>query len=135
MEAIAVLLSIARLPPGHDPGACYGVATAAQQRWHLAIRHFGLFGGPLAAANDWRTSEPTNDTCARPSGRDDAAGARPGHGDHGGHGRPRRSRPVTAGHGGHGRPRPSVSDAGSRPRRHEPGAHGTGQGAHGAVRT
>ena len=27
MEAIADLLSIARLPPGHDPGAGYGVAT------------------------------------------------------------------------------------------------------------
>ena len=25
---------------------------AAWQRWHLAIRHFGLFGGPVAAAND-----------------------------------------------------------------------------------
>ena len=46
------LLSIARLPPGHDPGAGYGVATAARQRWHVAIRHFGLFCGPLAAAND-----------------------------------------------------------------------------------
>ena len=52
MEAIADLLSIALLPPGHDPGAGCGVATAARQRWHLAIRHFGLFGGPLAAAND-----------------------------------------------------------------------------------
>ena len=29
VEAIAVLLSIARLPPGHDPGADCGVATAA----------------------------------------------------------------------------------------------------------
>ena len=61
--------------------------------------------------------------------------------DHGDHCRPRRSRPVmavtavTAGHRGHSRPRPNVSDAGSRPRRHEPAAHGTGQGAHGAVRT
>ena len=45
--AVADLLSIARLPPGHDPGAGYGVATAARQRWHLAIRHFGLFGGPV----------------------------------------------------------------------------------------
>ena len=62
VEAIAGLLSIARLPPGHDPGAGYGVATAARQRWHLAIRHFGLIGGPLAAGNDWLTSEPTNDT-------------------------------------------------------------------------
>ena len=52
VEAIADLLSIARLPPGHDPGAGYGVATAARHRWHLAIRHFGLLGGPLAAAND-----------------------------------------------------------------------------------
>ena len=52
VEAIAELLSIARLPPGHDPGAGCGVATAARQRWHLAIRHFGLFGGPVAAAND-----------------------------------------------------------------------------------
>ena len=52
VEAIADLLSIAQLPPGHDPGAGYGVATAARQRWHLAIRHFGLFGGPVAAAND-----------------------------------------------------------------------------------
>ena len=52
VEAIADLLSIARLPPGHDPGADCGVATAARQRWHLAIRHFGLFGGPVAAAND-----------------------------------------------------------------------------------
>ena len=52
VEATADLLSIARLPPGHDPGAGCGVATAARQRWHLAIRHFGLFGGPLAAAND-----------------------------------------------------------------------------------
>ena len=52
VEAIADLLSLARLPPGHDPGAGCGVATAARQRWHLAIRHFGLFGGPLAAAND-----------------------------------------------------------------------------------
>ena len=30
VEAIADLLSIARLPPGHDPGAGYGVATAAR---------------------------------------------------------------------------------------------------------
>ena len=52
VEAIADLLYIARLPPRHDPGADCGVATAARQRWHLAIRHFGLFGGPLAAAND-----------------------------------------------------------------------------------
>ena len=52
VEAIADLLSIALLPPGHDPGAGYGVATAAWQRWHLAIRHFGLFGGPVAAADD-----------------------------------------------------------------------------------
>ena len=52
VEAIADLLSIARLPPGHDPGTDCGVATAARQRWHLAIRHFGLFGGPVAAAND-----------------------------------------------------------------------------------
>ena len=52
VEAIAGLLSIARLQPGHDPGACYGVATAARQQWHLAIRHFGLIGGPMAAAND-----------------------------------------------------------------------------------
>ena len=52
VEAIADLLSITRLPPGHDPGAGCGVATAARQRWHLAIRHFGLFGGPFAAAND-----------------------------------------------------------------------------------
>ena len=52
VEAIADLLSIARLPPGHDPGAGYNVATAALQRWHLAIRHFGLFGGPVAAANE-----------------------------------------------------------------------------------
>ena len=37
VEAIADLLSIARLPPGHDPGADYGVATAARQRWHLAF--------------------------------------------------------------------------------------------------
>ena len=102
VEAIAGLLSIARLPPGHDPGACYGVATAARQRWHLAIRHFGLFGGPLAAANDWRTNKPTNDTCARPSGRDDAAGARPG-----GSRRSRRSRPTTAITAGHGQPRRS----------------------------
>ena len=52
VEAIADLLSIAWLPPGHDPGADCGVATAARQRWHLAITHFGLFGGPSAAAND-----------------------------------------------------------------------------------
>ena len=51
MEAIADLLSIARLPPGHDPSAGCGVAKAARQRWHLAIRHFGLIGGPVAAAN------------------------------------------------------------------------------------
>ena len=52
VEAIVDLLSIARLPPGHDPGAGCGVATAARQRWHLAIRLFGLFWGLLAAAND-----------------------------------------------------------------------------------
>ena len=52
VEAIADFVSIAQLPPGHDPGAGYGVATAARQRWHLAIRYFGLFGGPVAAAND-----------------------------------------------------------------------------------
>ena len=52
VEAISDLLTIARLPPGHDPGADYGVATAARQRWHLAIRYFGLFGGPVTAAND-----------------------------------------------------------------------------------
>ena len=86
-----------RLPPGHDPGAGYGVETASLQMWHLAIRHFGLFGGPVAAANDYLTSERTNDSCARPSGRDGAAGARPG-----GSRRSRRSRlsrPTTAGHG------------------------------------
>ena len=33
VEAIAGLLSIARLPPGQDLGAGYGVATAARQRW------------------------------------------------------------------------------------------------------
>ena len=37
VEAIADLLSIARIPPGHDPGADYGVAMTAGQRWHLAI--------------------------------------------------------------------------------------------------
>ena len=55
------------------------------------------------------------------------------HGDHGGHGRPRQDTTVTAvtaGNGGHGLSRPNISDAGSRPRRHEPGAHGPGQGAH-----
>ena len=57
MEAIADLLLITWLPPGHDPGACYGVATAALQLQHLAIRHFGLFFGPVAAANDERTNE------------------------------------------------------------------------------
>ena len=36
------------------------VATAAQQRWHLAIRHFGLFGGPVAASN----AALANDTVA-----------------------------------------------------------------------
>ena len=41
VEAIADLLSIALLPPVHDPGAGYGVVTAARQRWHLAIRYFG----------------------------------------------------------------------------------------------
>ena len=55
MEAIADLLSIARLPPGHDLGAGYGVATAARQRWHLKITYFGLFGGPVAASNDERS--------------------------------------------------------------------------------
>ena len=35
-----------------DPGAVYGVATAPRQRWRLAIRYFGLFGGPVAAVND-----------------------------------------------------------------------------------
>ena len=52
MEAIADLFSIARLPPEHDPGANYGVATVARQPWHLAIRNFGLFSNPVAAAND-----------------------------------------------------------------------------------
>ena len=60
MVAIADLLSIAQLPPGHDPGAGYGVATAARQRWHLGIRHFGLFGGRLAAANDYSPMKKTN---------------------------------------------------------------------------
>ena len=55
VEAIADLLSIARLPPGHDLGAGYGVATAARQRWHLKITYFGLFGGPVAASNDERS--------------------------------------------------------------------------------
>ena len=84
-------------PPGHrdHPGVDYGVATAARQRWHLAIRHFGLFGGPLAAATERlaheRTDEQyvcTNERPRRP------AGARPG-----GSRRSRRSRPTTAGHG------------------------------------
>ena len=66
MEVIADLLSIARLPPGHDPGAGYGVATAARQRWHLAIIHFGLFGGPVAAANDEsRANERTGERYVR----------------------------------------------------------------------
>ena len=75
MEAIADLLSIARLPPGHDPGTGYGVATAARQRW-------------------------PNDTCARMSGSACAAGARPG-----GSRRSRRSRPSTAVRACQGRPR------------------------------
>ena len=52
VEAIADLISIARLPPGDDSGVGYGVAMAARQRWHHANRHFGFFGGPLATAND-----------------------------------------------------------------------------------
>ena len=56
MKANADLLSIAQLPPGHDPGACYGVATAALQRWHLAIRYFGSDGGLGDAAGTNTTS-------------------------------------------------------------------------------
>ena len=86
------------------------MATAALQRWHLAIRHFCLFGGPVAAANDERTNERT----IRTHERGDET-APPGLGprrhfegslritvitavtaDHGGHGRPRRSRQATA---------------------------------------
>ena len=44
-------------------------------------------------------------------------------GDHGGHGRPLRSRPVTAGHGGHGQSRPFTAGHGRtfRTRGHCPG--------------
>ena len=58
VEAIAVLLSIARLPPGHDPGADYGVATAARQRWHLAIIHFIL----VCSAARWPPRTPHSRT-------------------------------------------------------------------------
>ena len=61
VEAIADLLSIARLLPGHDHGAGYGVATAPRQRWHLAIRYFGLFSGPVAAANATLTNERSHE--------------------------------------------------------------------------
>ena len=99
VEAIADLLSISRLPPGHDPGVGYGVATAARQRWHLAIRHFGLFGGPLAAANDSRAYGRTIREHEQA-----AETAPPGHGP-ADHGRSRRSGPTTAVTAGHGRPR------------------------------
>ena len=129
-SAIADLLSIARLPPGHDPGADRGVATAARQRWHLAIRHFGLFGGPVAAANDYLT---TGDRYVRTNKRPrqrrrGTVRRRRGTArritaitairtDHGGHGRSRpataghgRSRPNTAGHGRTRRSRPATAE-------------------------
>ena len=109
------------------------MATCARQRWHLAIRHFGLFDGPLAAANDYLTSGRLNGRYVRTTERTSlrsrgmARRITADRGDHCGHGRPLRSLPttaVTAGHGSHGRPRPIVSDAGSRPLRHEPGGSG-----------
>ena len=57
------LLSIARLQPRHDPGAGYGVATAARQQWHLAIRYFVLFGGPLPVAAAKFFLATTNGSC------------------------------------------------------------------------
>ena len=90
VEAIADLSSIARLPPGHDPGASYGVATAARQQWHLAIIHFGLFRCHQRTGERYvRTSERKLQTAPQGHGP-------PDHGDHGGHGRSRRSRPATA---------------------------------------
>ena len=37
MEAIVDLLSIARLPPGHDPGPGYGVATAGTWPFDILV--------------------------------------------------------------------------------------------------
>ena len=137
VEAIADLLSIARLPPGHDPGAgyrWYGVAMAVRQRLHLAIRPCNLFGSPIAAANDERT-------CAAGAHERADETARPGHGPRrhlGGsrritaitpvtadHGRPRRSqrsRPVTAERFGRGFTAPA-----SRTRRARQGSRCAGR--------
>ena len=118
VEAIADLLSIARLLPGHDPGAGHGVATVARQLWQLAIRYFALFGGPVAAANDELTDERTNDTCAGTSRRDCTAGARPSGSTsgHGGHGQSLLSLPATAERLGRG-----ISASRNRRARHRSG--------------
>ena len=76
-----------------------------------------------------RTNERTRRTCGGTAWRITAITAR------------RPTTAVTASHGGHclsRRSRPTMADRfgrGSRPRRHEPGAKGAGQGANGAVRT
>ena len=104
-EAIAGLLSIARLPPGYDPGAGYGVATAALHRctWPLDLLVCSAARWPPRTTSSRRlTSKRTNDTCARTSRRDGAARARPG-----GSRRSRWSRPTTAVTTDHGRTRRS----------------------------
>ena len=136
VEAIADLLSIA----GYRQGTILAPVTA----WRRLPGRCGTW--PLDILVCSAALWPQRTTISRASERtirahDRAAETAPpghgtadhgDHGDHGGPGRPRRSRSATANHGGS---RPNVSNAGSRPRRHEPGAHGTGQGAHGAVRT
>ena len=51
VEAIASLLSIAWMPPGHDPGASHDMATAVLQLWILAIGHFGTVSDLKVAAS------------------------------------------------------------------------------------
>ena len=105
MEAIAGLLSIARLPPG-QPVTAWRRLPGSNGTWPLDIL--------VCSEAHW----PPQTTSSRANGRTIRAHERadetapPGHGPagHSGHGRPLLLRPVTAvtaGHGGHGQPRPN----------------------------
>ena len=111
VEAIADLLSIARLPPGHDPGAGCGVATlpGSGGTWPLDILVCSAAHWPLRRTSSRANGQTihANEQAAEtaPPGHGPAP---PGHGpadhgDHGDHDRPRRSRQVTAVTAGHGR--------------------------------
>ena len=78
VETITDLLSIARLPPGHDPGAGYGVATAARQRWHLRAWPSDILD---CSAARWppRTTSPRANARTKPAHDQADETAPPGH--------------------------------------------------------